>query len=143
MAYSEVGQNSQDVESNSLGERSALANGDLVSDFDSESGRAVDGQVLVSFLVSPVLGDEVQVVPSDDDGSVHLGGLDDTSQDSSSDGDVTGEGALLVCKKRDVSNVRSAIKEGRLECRWFSLFGPFCFPTRLHSSRYLRKPHHR
>lgn len=94
--YSEVGQDSQDVESDSLGQRSALTNGDLVSDFNSESGRAVDGQVLVSFLVSPVLGDEVQVVPSDDDGSVHLGGLYDTSQDSASDGDVAGEGALLV-----------------------------------------------
>jgi hypothetical protein len=98
--YSEVGQDSQDVESDSLGQGSALTDGNLVTNFDSESRRAVDGQVLVSFLVTPVLGDEVEVVPSDDDGSVHLGGLYDTGEDSASDGDVAGEGALLVCELR-------------------------------------------
>lgn len=58
----------------------------------------MDSQVLVSLLVSLVLGDEVQVLSSDDDGVGHLGGVDDTGEDSASDGDFTGEGALLVCE---------------------------------------------
>jgi hypothetical protein len=56
----------------------------------------VGGQVLVALLVTVVLGDVVQVVPADDQSTVHLGGDDGTSQDTSTDGDETGEGALLV-----------------------------------------------
>jgi hypothetical protein len=41
-------------------------------------------------------GSQVQVLSSDDDGVGHFGRVDDTSQDSSSDGDLAGEGALLV-----------------------------------------------
>lgn len=39
----------------------------------------------------------MEVVPSDDDGVGHLGGLYDSGKDSASDRDFTGEGALLVC----------------------------------------------
>jgi hypothetical protein len=71
----------------------------------------VSSEVLVSLLVSLVLGDaagqrrqtlllrgylQVKVLSSDDDGVGHFGGVDDTGQDSSSDRDLTGEGALLV-----------------------------------------------
>lgn len=44
---------------------------------------------------------QVQVLSSDDDGVGHFGRVDDTGKDSTSDRDVTGEGALLV----DVSTV--------------------------------------
>jgi hypothetical protein len=50
---------SDDVESDGLGERSALTDGDDVADLDSERRRAVGGEVLVSLLVSGVLGDVV------------------------------------------------------------------------------------
>lgn len=50
----------------------------------------------MSLLVTRVLGDEVEVLSSDDDGSVHLGGNDGAGQDTATDGDETGEGALLV-----------------------------------------------
>ena len=43
-----------------------------------------------------VLLDVVQVVATDDDGALHLGGLDDARQDATADGHVAGEGALLV-----------------------------------------------
>lgn len=43
-----------------------------------------------------VLLDPVQVVPSDDDGVLHLGGDDDALQDAATDGHVAGERALLV-----------------------------------------------
>ena len=55
------------------------------------------GKVLVSLLVSGVLGDEVKVFSTDDEGAVHLGRNDCTSQDTATDGDETGKRALLVC----------------------------------------------
>lgn len=39
---------------------------------------------------------QVQVLSSDDDGVGHFGGVNDTGQDTSSDRDLAGEGALLV-----------------------------------------------
>lgn len=41
----------------------------------------------------------MQVLAADDDGTVHLGGDDTAGQDTATDGDETGEGALLVCRK--------------------------------------------
>lgn len=80
----------------SLAKGSALANGNLVTLLNTESGRDVGGEVLVSLLVTRVLGDEVEVLSSDNDGSVHLGGNDGAGQDTATDGDGAGEGALLV-----------------------------------------------
>lgn len=81
---------------NSLGERAALANGDNVSNLDTESGRAVGGQVLVPLLVTRVLGHEVEVLPSDDDGAGHLGRHNLAGEDATTDRDLSGERALLV-----------------------------------------------
>lgn len=50
----------------------------------------------MALLVTVVLGDEVEVLATDDDGALHLGGDDLTSEDATTDGDITGEGALLV-----------------------------------------------
>lgn len=47
----------QDVEADSLGQGAALADSDLVAGLDTESGRAVRGEVLVALFVSAVLGD--------------------------------------------------------------------------------------
>lgn len=38
----------------------------------------------------------MEVVSANDDGAVHLGGLDGSRQNTAADGDVAGEGALLV-----------------------------------------------
>ena len=43
-----------------------------------------------------VLGDVVEVVPTDDDRAGHLGGDDTASEDAAADRDLTSEGALLV-----------------------------------------------
>lgn len=99
------GQDAEDVESDGLGERSALTDGDGVTFLDTECGADVCGEVLVSLLVSGVLGDEVEVLSADDDGTVHLGGDDLAGQDTATDGDETGEGALLVCRVESVSAV--------------------------------------
>ena len=66
------------VETDGLGEGSALANGNDVTFLDTgECGGAVSGKVLVSLLESVVLLDVMQVVSSDDDGSSHLGRCND------------------------------------------------------------------
>lgn len=63
------GKHTEDVETDSLGERSALANDDLVTRLDTESGGYVRGEVLVALLVTGVLGDEVEVLAADDKGT--------------------------------------------------------------------------
>jgi hypothetical protein len=68
------------VEADGLGERSALADSDDVTDLDAERGGAVGGERLVALLESVVLLDIVQVVASDDDGALHLGRNDDTPE---------------------------------------------------------------
>lgn len=55
-------------------------------------------QVLVPLLVTVVLWHVVQVLSSQHHGTGHLGGDDTASQDTSTDGDIAGPGALLVCK---------------------------------------------
>ena len=86
----------EDVESDSLGERSALTSNNDITFLNVESRGDVDGSVLMSLFESIVFSDQVKVISSDDDGSVHLGGGDNTLDDSSSDGDITSEGALLI-----------------------------------------------
>ena len=56
----------------------------------------MDGDVLVSLLVASVFLLEVHVVAADNDCSLHFGGAHDATENAASDGDVAGEGALLV-----------------------------------------------
>jgi len=88
---------SDDVESDGLGERSALADGhDITDSGTGEGGRQMSGHVVMSLLESVVLLDVVKVISAEHDGSRHLVGEDNTLEDSTSDGHVGGEGALLV-----------------------------------------------
>ena len=50
----------------------------------------------MSLLISVVFWNIVQVLSSDDNGSVHLGGYNGTGQNLSSDGNSTGEWTFLV-----------------------------------------------
>ena len=43
----------------------------------------------------------MEVVAADDDGAGHLGGDDTAGEDASADGDIAGEGALLVYTTRE------------------------------------------
>ena len=54
------------------------------------------GEVLVSLLVTRVLGDEVEVLAADDERAVHLGRDDGACQNATADGDEASEGAFLV-----------------------------------------------
>ena len=51
-------------------------------------------------LVSSVLGNEVKVFAADDECSVHFGRDDSACEDTAAYGDLTGERALLVYRKR-------------------------------------------
>ena len=50
----------------------------------------------MSFFISIVFWDVVEIISSDDDGSLHFCGNTNTLEDLASDGDVGSEGALLV-----------------------------------------------
>jgi hypothetical protein len=80
-----------------LAQRSALSNCNLITLLNTESWRDMRSKVLVSLLVTGILGDEMEVFSADDESSVHLGGNDGAGQDTTTDGDETGEWALLVC----------------------------------------------
>lgn len=67
-----AGKDTEDVEADGLGEGPALANDDLVTGLDTESGGDVGGEVLVALLVTGVLGDEVEVFTADDQGAWNL-----------------------------------------------------------------------
>lgn len=67
-------------------------------------------EVLVALLVTGVLGDEVEVLAADDEGSVHLGGDDGSGEDTATDGDLAGEWALLVCEERVLAAVHAGFQ---------------------------------
>ena len=50
----------------------------------------------VLLFVSVVLGDIMEIISSDNDGSLHLGGDNQSLQDSSSDVDLASEGTFLI-----------------------------------------------
>lgn len=86
----------EDVESNSLRKWSALSASDNVTLLNIEAGRAVNSGVLVALLETVVLLDVMEVVATNNDGSGHLGRNNHSSEDSSTDGNITSERALLV-----------------------------------------------
>ena len=80
-----------------LAQRPALADGNLITNLNTEGRRNVGRQILVAPLVTVVLGHEVEVLAADDERAVHLGADDFAGKDTAADADEAGEGALLVC----------------------------------------------
>ena len=52
--------------------------------------------VSVTLFVTVVLGNVVKIITTEDDGTLHLGGDDNTGQDTTLNVDFTNPGALLV-----------------------------------------------
>ena len=96
----------------SLAQRAALADGNPVTFLDTECRRDVSGDILVPLLVTVVLGDVVEVFAADDDGTVHLGRDNTAGEDTATDGDLTGEGALLVCSDNLAAEVHRHLDRG-------------------------------
>ena len=90
------------VETNSLRQRAALTNDNLITFVATEARGDVGRDVGVTLFITLVLANEVQVIHAHDDGAVHLGGLDDAGQNTATNGHVTRERALLV-------NVRACV----------------------------------
>ena len=80
-----------------LAQRPTLSHCNLVTDLDTESWADVHWNVGMSLLVSGVLGDEVEVFPTNNDCAVHLCGHDSAGEDTSANGHEASEGAFLVC----------------------------------------------
>lgn len=95
-----------DVELDSLGQRTALSNGDNVTLLHREAWGAVSVNVLVTLLETTVLLDVVKVITTDNNGALHLGGDDKTLEDLSTNGNISSEGALLV----DVGSLDGSIR---------------------------------
>jgi hypothetical protein len=75
----------------------ALANSNDITFLNTdEGGRQVGREVLVTLLETVVLSNVVEVISADNDGTLHLVGNDDTTEDATADGNVTGERALLI-----------------------------------------------
>merc|ERR1719343_25789 len=87
------------IKSDSLGERATLTNSHNISFLHWKCGAAMSGNILVSFLKTTVLSNVMKIVPSYNQSSLHLGGNDLSLENSSSNGDVTGKRALLVNKR--------------------------------------------
>ena len=87
----------QCVELHCLGEGSAFADNSDISWLNvSKAWRQVARHVLVTLLETVVLLHVMQVVPPDDNGPVHLELDDNSREDSTTDGHIASEGALLV-----------------------------------------------
>ena len=68
----------KNVEADSLGERTALTDSHDITNLDTESWRAVNGDVLVTLLEPVVLLDVMKVIAADDDSAAHFGRDHDT-----------------------------------------------------------------
>ena len=97
VAFDSLLLNSDNVEFDGLGDWSALANSNDITGSNTREGwGAVGGQVMMSLLESVILLDVMEVISSEGNSTSHLGTEDDTLEDSTSDGNVGGEWALLV-----------------------------------------------
>ena len=87
---------SDNVELNGLRQRAALSNSDNIAILNGEAWAAMSVNVLVTLLITLVLGNVVKIVPTNDNGALHLSGDDKSLKDLSTDGNISSKGALLV-----------------------------------------------
>lgn len=68
-----------------LAQRSALPNGNLITFLHTECRRYMGSQVLMSLLISRILGNKMEVFPSYDESSMHFSRDDSASKYSTAD----------------------------------------------------------
>jgi hypothetical protein len=88
----------ENVEAHRLGERAALTDLDGVTDGDTEGGRDVGDNVLVTLLIALVLGEKVKVVTAEHNGALHVRLDDLATHDAATNRHAAGERALFVNK---------------------------------------------
>jgi len=84
------------IETNRLGERSALSNSHNITILDFEGWGAMGSHILVTLFETTVLLDVMQIVPSDDNSALHFRGDNKSLEDTSSNRDMASKGTLLV-----------------------------------------------
>lgn len=84
------------IELDCLGKRSALTCNDHITLVDFKARRAMDRKSLMTFFISLVFRAEVKIVTTDDNSSVHRGALNNTTKNMTTNADISSEGALLV-----------------------------------------------
>ena len=84
------------IEQDSLGQRTALSNGHNITLLHAEAGAAMRMNILVTLLETTVLLDVMKVVPPDNNRALHLGRDDKSLKDLSTNGDIASEWTLLV-----------------------------------------------
>jgi hypothetical protein len=88
--------NLKDIESNCLRDRSTLAKDNDISFFDLEARGDMHREVRMSLSESVILLDVMEVISSNNDGSIHLARDNHTLQDLTSDRHIASERTLLV-----------------------------------------------
>ena len=101
----------KDVVADSLRQRTALTNNDFITDLRLEARTAVYREVLVAMHVALILLDIVKIVTTDNDGALAGGRVNDTTHKTTTDRDVSSEGALLV----DVLTVHGGLRSFEAE----------------------------
>lgn len=110
------------VKFNSFGKWSAFTNGNNISGINiSETWGHMGGDVGVSLFESTVFLDEMKVIPSDNDGTLHLLLSYDSGQNTSSDSNISSEWAFLV----DVSTFSCFSWDFVTETDWSDVTGLF------------------
>lgn len=92
------------IETDSLRQRPALPDCNNVSLLNGERGGYMSGNVAVSLLKTPVFFDELQIVSSHNDCSLHLGAQHQAFDDSATDGNVARKRTLFIQKDGTVKH---------------------------------------
>lgn len=71
----------------------------------------MDAHVAMTFLETTVFTHEVQIITTNDNGTLHLVFADDTGQDAATDSYISGPWALLV----NVSTINGLVGENRYD----------------------------
>ena len=75
----------------------ALSNSHYVTNFNSLKARTqMSSNILMSLFITIVFLEEMQIISANNNSSVHFVGRDHSSENSTSNTDVAGEGALFV-----------------------------------------------
>ncbi len=91
-----VRDNLKNIKMNSLGEWSALPDNNDVTFFNWESWWAVDWDISVSLLISVVFWDIMEIVTSDNNGSLHFSRNNNALKDLTSNGYIGSEWTFLI-----------------------------------------------
>ena len=92
-----LGGNFNHIKSNGFREGSALSDGNNISDFNTlEAWAKMSRNVLVSFFISVVFFKEMKVISSDNNSSMHFVGRNDSSENSTSNANVSGKWTFLI-----------------------------------------------